>query len=154
MILSNALRLWVMARMTSNAERICREVKLGSVVEDPSSPYYGKMPVPRLIVAQFEIICTVVMQRPLMKLILNSLQTLIKANRKTYYWFTIYLTLFVLLHSCSMTTRRDGEYARQMLMNVGLPIPVAYQSLSTNSYRHLSQTLTVLQNTILASWQC
>lgn len=36
-------------------------------------------------------------------------------QRKTRnVWLTVYLTLFVLLHSCAMLTKRDEEYARQM----------------------------------------
>lgn len=36
-------------------------------------------------------------------------------KKKTHeVWLTVYLALFVLLHSCAMLTRRDWEYARQM----------------------------------------
>jgi len=117
MLLVSVLRLWVMAQIGSSPERVCGEENLGSVVEDPSSPYHGKMLIPQVLIAQFEIISAVALQRLLAKTVLNCLHMLIKANKKCY-WFTIYLALFILLHSCSITTRRDGEFARQMLIGV------------------------------------
>ena len=101
------------------AENICSEEKLGTVVDDLSSPYFGIVPVAPVICAQLEVVTFSTLQRPLMNRVLRQLQELIAANDKKN-WFAIYLGLFILLHSCSMTTRRDQEYARQMLMTVSL----------------------------------
>ncbi|KAL8847887.1 MAG: hypothetical protein Q9221_007098 [Calogaya cf. arnoldii] len=113
--LRNLLRLWLTSRMTSMAENICSNEKVGTVVDDPSSPYFGTVPVAPVICAQLEVITFSTLQRPLMNNVLRQLQTLIAANDRRN-WFTIYLGLFILLHSCSLTSRRDEEYARQMLM--------------------------------------
>jgi hypothetical protein len=48
------------------------------------------------------------------------LDELVKRN-KPQYWLTIYLTTFILLHSCSMITKRDWETARQYHLRVGIP---------------------------------
>ena len=98
-------------------ENICSQEKLGQVVDDPSSPYYGIVPVAPVICAQLEVITFSTLQRPLMTKVLRQLKALLLANDRRN-WFTIYLGLFILLHSCSMTSRRDEEYARQMLMQV------------------------------------
>ncbi|CAH0055857.1 unnamed protein product [Clonostachys solani] len=39
-------------------------------------------------------------------------------TKRREYWYTIYLTLFILLHSRSMTTRRDKEYASSINLSV------------------------------------
>lgn len=44
-------------------------------------------------------------------------------------WFTVYLTLFVLLHSCAMLTKRDEEYARQMNFENKYANPKAIKTL-------------------------
>jgi len=129
-LLRSALRLWVTSRMTSHAEKICGGDKLGTVVEDPSSPYYRSIPVAPLICAQLEIITLTQIQRPLRKTVLETLQAMIKANNKCN-WFTMYLTLFILLHSCALTTRRDAEYAAQMGMSEKYANPESIQNHHT-----------------------
>ena len=69
------------------------------------------------MIAQKELVIYVEFLRPLSKIVLAELQELIYANERKY-WFTIYLVLFILLHSCSMITRRDEEYARQINLKV------------------------------------
>ena len=69
------------------------------------------------MIAQKELVIYVEFLRPLSKIVLAELQELIYANERKY-WFTIYLTLFILLHSCSMITRRDEEYAQQINLKV------------------------------------
>ena len=98
-------------------ENICSEEKVGTIVEDRSSPYFGTVPVAPVICAQLEVIIFSTLQRPLMDSVLKQLQNMIIMNDRQN-WFTVYLTLFLLLHSCSMTTKRDEEYARQMLIKV------------------------------------
>ncbi|OJD30106.1 uncharacterized protein BKCO1_6600048 [Diplodia corticola] len=114
-LLLDALRLWVTSRMTSLPEWIGSDEKVGTRVEDRSSPYYGTVPVAPVICAQLEVITYSQLQRPLRKRVLDGLAQMMRVNDRRN-WFTIYLTLFILLHSCSMTTKRDQEYATQMAM--------------------------------------
>ncbi|PVH87639.1 hypothetical protein DL98DRAFT_251913 [Cadophora sp. DSE1049] len=130
-LLDKCLFLWVACRKTSNPERICGADKLGvDPVEDPASPWFKHMPMPPVIIAQMECIIYTEILRPLSKAVLHRLQVLIKANKRTY-WFTIYLTNFILLHSCSMLTRRDWEYARQM------SLPTEFANPSSIKEHHL-----------------
>jgi len=73
--------------------------------------------MPPIMIAQKELVIYMEFLKPLSKTVLAELQELIYANQRKY-WFTIYLTLFILLHSCSMITRRDEEYARQINLKV------------------------------------
>ena len=108
--------------MTSHPERICGEDRLGiGKVTDPASMWYKYLPIPPIIVAQMECIVYTRLLRPLSKAVLSQLHQLIYANKK-HFWFTIYLTTFLLLHSCSMITRRDTEYARQISLSVRTPV--------------------------------
>lgn len=123
MLLVNALRLWVACRNTSNPHRICGEDKLGvGIVTDEKSPWFNYQPMPPIIIAQKECIVYTKLLRPLSKAVLNQLQALVLTNEKKY-WLTIYLTIFILLHNCSMITRRDAEYARQISLQTDYANP-------------------------------
>lgn len=87
-------------------------------VADPSSPYYGRIPIPPVMSAQVSIISQAFMLKPFKLTVLHTLHTLTSKQKKCY-WFTIYLAIFILLHSCSMTTKRDEEYARQINLKAG-----------------------------------
>lgn len=82
-------------------------------MENRASPQYGMVPMPPLMIAQKELIIYSQFLQPLSHKVLKDLQQLIYANKRES-WYTIYLVLFTLLHSCSMITRRDEEYARQI----------------------------------------
>lgn len=78
---------------------------------EPSSPWYRKFPASfNVVTAQLECIYYTRFLRPLSKSVLQSLMSLL-AEKEKKYWFTVYLVLFMLLHSCSMLTRRDMESA-------------------------------------------
>ena len=117
-MLRTALCLWVAARKTSNTEWLCGEETLGTAaVKDQSSPYFNRRPIPPVINAQFTVISYSTLLRPWSKAVLSLLQDFVIDNKRKN-WFTIYLTLFILLHSCSMITRRDAEYAKQISLKV------------------------------------
>ncbi|KAI0139132.1 hypothetical protein F4776DRAFT_654250 [Hypoxylon sp. NC0597] len=112
-LLENLFRLWVAIYKTSNVHHIYGDDKLGAdLVSDSESPWFNLVPMPAVIIAQKECIIYTKIFRPLSKKILRDLQDLV-TSKKRQYWLTIYLTLFILMHSCSMITRRDEETARQ-----------------------------------------
>lgn len=116
-VVLNSLRLWVVSRMASNPESICDTEKVGPLVTDSSSPYYGMRPLPPVMNAQLEVIMYSTLLRPLRKSILADLELLLRQKERSN-WLTIYLTLFILLHNCSLTTRRDEEFARRSKLSV------------------------------------
>ena len=120
-LLVYAFRLWVTCRLCSNPVHICGEETLGgrAVYSNGVSLHEGKVPMPLLMTAQFECINYTTFLRPWSRQVLRRLNELVLAKKREY-WFTIYLTLFVLLHSCSMMTRRDEEFARQFGVRVSL----------------------------------
>ncbi|KAK0744774.1 hypothetical protein B0T21DRAFT_380941 [Apiosordaria backusii] len=113
-LLSNTFRLWVVCRMTSSPVYICGDDTLGGT---PHPLYNNKIPMPLIMTAQFECINYTTFLRPWSKAVLKQLNDLVLAKKREY-WFTIYLVMFVLLHSCAMITRRDAETARQYKMPV------------------------------------
>lgn len=108
-LLSNTFRLWVVCRMTSSPVYICGEDKLGGT---PHPLYDNRVMMPLLMTAQFECINYTTFLRPWSRAVLKQLNDLVLAKKREY-WLTIYLTMFVLLHSCAMITKRDEETARQ-----------------------------------------
>jgi len=129
-MLANALRLWSAARKTSNSEWLCGSETLGTLeVTDPSSPYFERRPIPPLINAQFQVISYSTLLRPLRKAVLDQLQAFITTFKRKH-WLTIYLTMFILLHSCSLITRRNAQYARQLSLTVSHTILFSVYLLS------------------------
>ncbi|KAK3395142.1 hypothetical protein B0H63DRAFT_462729 [Podospora didyma] len=112
-LMANTFRLWVTCRLISNPVHICGEDTLGGrPVYSAESLHNGKVPMPLFMTAQFECINFTSFLRPWSKLVLKQLNELVLAKKREY-WFTIYLSMFVLLHSCAMMTKRDEEFARQ-----------------------------------------
>lgn len=119
-ILCDAFRLWVSCRLASQPDQIVGEDKLGmKTVDDPSSPYQDLVPTPPVLGAQLECILYSRFLRPLARRVLRELLALME-TRQPCYWYTIYLVLFLMLHNCSMMTRRDMEYAAQVSLGVSL----------------------------------
>jgi len=115
-LMSNVFRLWVTCRLNSNPVYICGHDKLGGrPVYSTDSLHNGKVPMPVIMTAQFECINYTTFLRPWSKAVLKQLNELVLAKRRDY-WLTIYYVMFVLLHGCAMTTRRDAETARQYEM--------------------------------------
>lgn len=99
--------------MTSNVEWICGGDNVGQSVNDTSSPYHGTIPVPPVMCAQLEALTYSHILRPLRREVLSSLRELMTSN-EVQNWFTAYLSIFVICHSCSLTTRRDEQFAQRM----------------------------------------
>lgn len=118
-VMANTLRLWTMARLTSNIEWICGGDVVGSVVDDQSSPYRNTVPVPPMTCAQVEVISYSSLLHPLRRKILKELKNMLLSNPRGN-WLTIYLTLFIILHSCSHVTRRDEAFGRDIGQSVSL----------------------------------
>jgi hypothetical protein len=99
--------------MTSNREYICAGEAIGSLVSDQSSPYRNTRPVPPMACAQLEVISYTAFLHPLRRQILQMLEHMFMSNTRAS-WYTLYLTLFIILHSCSLITRRDEEFGREI----------------------------------------
>ncbi|KAK3343384.1 hypothetical protein B0T25DRAFT_298854 [Lasiosphaeria hispida] len=111
-LLCNTFRLWASCRLTSHPDRIVGDEHLGMrQIDDPESPFEHMTPCPPVLGAQLECIMYSCFLRPLSDKVLRNLMELMEA-RQPSTWYTIYLALFVLLHSCAMMTRRDMEYAK------------------------------------------
>ncbi|KAL8381019.1 hypothetical protein RB595_005355 [Gaeumannomyces hyphopodioides] len=112
-LLHNVFRLWVGCLKTSHPERICGDDKLGAEsVDDPGSIFHKAVPIPVIMIAQMECIMYTRVLRPITRTVLRALNELVQEN-KPANWLTIYLTVFILFHCCSIITRRDAEFAQQ-----------------------------------------
>jgi len=113
-LMRSVLKLWVAIRMESRSERICGEETLGMLPQtfDPAAKSFNQVLLPPVMSAQLELIMTAMVLQPLKKTVLVQLQELIIKN-KTRSWFTIYLCLFVLLHSCALLTSFENMRAKR-----------------------------------------
>lgn len=79
--------------------------------EDKSYPLYGKVSVPRMVVAQFDTLnYNEVLERYKEKL-LRDIDWLFSQD-KNRWWFTIYLVVFILLREASRMTADRYRHAR------------------------------------------
>ena len=73
---------------------------------DPDAGNYGKICVPPEMQAQIEILTTVMVLLPMKQAVLQGLHKLVMSNDPKA-WFTIYLVMFILLHSCGLLTKAE-----------------------------------------------
>jgi hypothetical protein len=119
-LLRNSFLLWAVHRTTGarQSEYLHGDETLGALpIGDVSCPHYSHIPKPPVMSAQFQAATYTKILRPLNKLVLDQLHALTIVNKRRS-WLTIYLTLFILLHSCAMLTRQNEEYARRILLKV------------------------------------
>lgn len=109
-LIIDALRLWVASRMLSMTAGVHGDESMGTVVLDKTSPYYDTVPATPVLCAQLEVVVTSTLQRPLKTRILQKLKQMMYRKRGQGNWFAMYLTTFIMLHSCSMTSSRDAEW--------------------------------------------
>jgi len=83
----------------------------------PTCMNSGNILLPPVMSAQIEVIVTAMILLPMKKAVLQGLQELIQANRAES-WFTIYLCMFILLHSCALLTDADNKKARKQGLEV------------------------------------
>jgi hypothetical protein len=111
-LIIDTLRLWVDSRMLSTKADICGDESIGMLVRDKTSPYYDTIPAAPVLCAQLEVIITSTLQPRLETRILQKLRKMMYGRRGQGNWFATYLTTFIILHSCSMTSSRDAEWVR------------------------------------------
>ncbi|KAF4457374.1 hypothetical protein F53441_703 [Fusarium austroafricanum] len=112
-ILANLLTLWCAIQHTVGSLYIEGNETLGMLpeTEDKSYPLYGKVSVPRMIVAQFDNLnYNEVLERYKEKL-LRDVDWLFNQDKKRW-WFTIYLIVFILLREASRMTADRYRHAR------------------------------------------
>jgi len=109
----NFFRLWFGVRRTTTDEHIIGEDTLGmKPVEDKTYHLSGKVPLPPVMIQQLDIILTLGILNPLLKLVLDDLQKIFLSNRPRS-WLTIYLVTFMMLHSCALVSGENYRNARK-----------------------------------------
>lgn len=77
----NALRLWLVCRISSYTHKIIGSETLGGRrIANPASPRYNGIPMAPIMIAQKELVIYIEFLRPLSKTVLAELQELIYAN--------------------------------------------------------------------------
>ncbi|KEZ43459.1 hypothetical protein SAPIO_CDS4651 [Scedosporium apiospermum] len=145
-LLISVLRLWVAARMESKQERISSAEVLGMTPQDwdPKASNYGKYLVPPVMQAQIELLTTRAVMIPMKDMVLKQLQTLVEKNQ-VRSWFTVYLAIFILLHSCAMLTRAEAIRSRPFAMDWDRPGNISFAQLNEEQVRFLKRTVELVE---------
>ncbi|KHN97280.1 uncharacterized protein MAM_04877 [Metarhizium album ARSEF 1941] len=104
-LLGNLFILWHANRHTTGSAYICGKETLGMRPElkDETYPLFGKVSVPRMILAQFDSINHCKLLSKYGQRVLRDLEIFIFRNQSVFWW-PIYLTVFILLHEASHMT--------------------------------------------------
>ncbi|KAI0017831.1 hypothetical protein F4780DRAFT_570727 [Xylariomycetidae sp. FL0641] len=111
--LTKYFQLWFASRVTQGSAYLVGPEMLDMEPDyRPGYPYPGKINLPRMVSAQFDSFGHVYVLRPLRKEILEKLWEMM-ATKKACYFFTIYLTVFMMLHEISATSRDRHRHYEQ-----------------------------------------
>lgn len=80
-------------------------------VRDATYPLFGRVSMPRMLVAQFDSINHIKVLSKYGRKVLHDLETFIFRNQSPYWW-TIYLCIFILLHEASRLSADRYRHAR------------------------------------------
>jgi hypothetical protein len=107
-----AMKLWVACRFIEEPWSIVGSEKLGMTLEaNPNCPYHKRIPVPRIVDQQIDLIVINVILQQEMKKVLEMLKKKLKKEPWSD-WFEIYLANFILLHNVELTMAHDVEFAK------------------------------------------
>ncbi|KAL7784916.1 hypothetical protein V8C37DRAFT_413155 [Trichoderma ceciliae] len=111
--LGNIFILWFAMRQSTGSSWICGEELLGMKPEtkDETYPLFGRVSVPRMILAQFDSINHTRLLTKYGKLVLGELEALMSRNAPNW-WFSVYTCLFILLREASWISEDRYRHAR------------------------------------------
>ncbi|KAI1377045.1 hypothetical protein F4677DRAFT_417241 [Hypoxylon crocopeplum] len=106
-------RLWFTIRNTTGSSFIVGDETLGmKPIDDPDCPYYGTISLPRMIPAQFDSLGHEMLLTQLRKQVLEGL-SMMMSSRNPHHFFTIYLTVFMMLQQVSATSADRMRRAKE-----------------------------------------
>jgi hypothetical protein len=113
-LLSNALSIAVTTRLASKSFNITGSHCLGiEDIADPTSPYYGRKPIPPLLDAQMDLIYRDLMQPSKKKLLSELKAKMLSKSDRREYWYEIFLTTVILLNNIEyLYNRQNDQYSR------------------------------------------
>ncbi|KAI0100470.1 hypothetical protein F4776DRAFT_658291 [Hypoxylon sp. NC0597] len=110
--LNQYFTVWFSIRNAIGSAFIVGDDKLDMIPEkDPECPYYGKVCAPRMIPAQFDSLGYDQLLMPVRKLVLEGLWRMM-ASKNPRHFYTVYLTVFMLLHEVSVSSADRLRHAR------------------------------------------
>lgn len=90
--MGNFFLLWFAIRRTATIDHIIGEdtLEMSPELDDRSCPWFGKIPLPPVMIQQLDMILTLGVLNPLREQVLEDFQKLLLANRPQS-WMTMYL---------------------------------------------------------------
>ncbi|RFU73524.1 tetratricopeptide repeat domain containing [Trichoderma arundinaceum] len=122
--LGNIFTLWFAMRHSTGSSWICGEELLGMKPEtkDETYPLFGRVSVPRMILAQFDSINHTRLLSKYGKLVLGELESLMSRSQPNW-WFSVYTCLFILLREASWVSEDRYRHARSNYGSAPWPDP-------------------------------
>jgi hypothetical protein len=119
-LIQRALKLWVCCRFIENPWSIVGPETLGMSHDvNPNSPYHDRIPVPRIVDLQIDLVVINELLKPKLKSIVNILKkAMLESSAPWTNWFEIYLAYFILLHNVELTMAHDLWFVKRNNLKV------------------------------------
>ncbi|KAL8288366.1 hypothetical protein RB597_000469 [Gaeumannomyces tritici] len=154
--LGHLFRLWFAMRLTTGSAYISGQDKLDMFPEaHPDYPLGERISLPRMITAQVDSILSTKFLKPGTTKVTKCLEKFLRSNDPAY-WFSLYLSIFIILHEISVATKDRGRYARdnQLPTRFSLPSVVREQHFGANNLlAHWHYYKTEIDPSNVESWK-
>ncbi|KAL8377448.1 hypothetical protein RB595_008230 [Gaeumannomyces hyphopodioides] len=154
--LGNLFKLWFAMRLTTGSAYISGQDKLDMFSEThPDYPLGERISLPRMITAQVDSILSTKFLKPGTTKVTKCLEKFLRSNDSAY-WFSLYLSIFIILHEISVATKDRGRYARdnQLPTRFSLPSVVREQHFGANNLlAHWHYYKTEIDPSNVESWK-
>lgn len=154
--LGHLFRLWFAMRLTTGSAYISGQDRLDMFPEThPDYPLGDRISLPRMITAQVDSILSTKFLKPGTTKVTKCLEKFLRSNDPAY-WFSLYLSIFIILHEISVATKDRGRYARdnQLPTRFSLPSVVRDQHFGANNLlAHWHYYKTEIDPSNVESWK-
>jgi hypothetical protein len=148
-LLRNVLSIAVITRLASRSFNLTGSHCLGiEDVSDPTSPYYGRKPIPPLLDAQMDLMFRTIMQ-PLKKKLLSELKAkMLSRPDRRQYWYEIFLSVVILLNNLEYLYNRQMEQVHRYCEQVRVQPSLDRDAMSLHKSRAASDVLLSLPHMV------
>ena len=116
-MIKGALEIAAITRLCAKSFNITGTERLGiAAVEDPESPYHGRIPIPPLLDAQLDHLWIAKMKK-IKKKVLSELKSKIM-SRKREHWYSIFLTTLILVTNLEFLYQNQNRQLERYCQHV------------------------------------
>jgi hypothetical protein len=120
-MISGALSICIITRLSCKSFNLTGLESLGiSDVDDPTSPYYGRKPIPPFLDAQIDQIWMHMLAKLKKKVLGDLKKHVLESTKKKSNWYFVFLTVFLLLFNLELLYQNQDRQLERYCEKVSL----------------------------------